>query len=109
MSKAKRILELYWDGKLPVDVRKICSKLKVNIRDIGPSAMVIAAVKGCTMIINEKQPLVKERYMIAHCLAYIVNKHSQGKTIFITPLLPTLHSQAMEGFFFYLPASIFFF
>lgn len=82
MSAARRLLDVYWDGALPVKPVAIGSALSVDVfrrtLELGQAGQVMLDpdVKGrARIVINAEDDLIRQRFAIAHMLGHLVLGH----------------------------------
>lgn len=83
MATAIEILKAHWDGKLPVDVKKIASSLGIHVRpDPFMSVSGSIDVASGTPIIkyNPSEAHVRQRFTIAHEIGHFALGHLAGST-----------------------------
>ncbi len=75
----KHILENYWDGKLPIDVDTIARRIGVKVEyvtDYPDVSGIFSIVNGVpTCAINAFEPLLRQRFTLAHELGHFALKH----------------------------------
>lgn len=85
INTARRILDMYWDYKIPVSVEAIASKMGVKIRsssileggnDISGRFDIINGIPVCS--IRETDSEQRKRFTLAHELGHFALKHGGG-------------------------------
>lgn len=83
MPNATEVLDEYWDGKLPVDVKKIAASMGIRvIPDPMMTASGVIEMKSDGPVIrysNTEAP-VRQRFTIAHEIGHYALGHMEGNT-----------------------------
>lgn len=83
--KAAQILSVYWDGKLPVDVHAIASRMGIDVRcgDIDESGRIEVREGRPCITVNCDEARVRQRFTVAHELGHWSLGHLQhGQRLF---------------------------
>ena len=84
-NTARRILDMYWDYKIPVDVEAIASKIGVEVRfssileggnDISGRFDIINGIPVCSIRSTDSEQ--RQRFTLAHELGHFALKHGGG-------------------------------
>lgn len=83
-AMAEDILQQFWDGRLPVDVKGIARALGVKVVLASDLAGISGEVTrtsggGYTIKVNRNDPRVRKRFTIAHELGHIALGHLAGE------------------------------
>lgn len=109
MSAARKILETYWDGVIPVKPVALGQSLRVQvfkqILDPGQSGLIMldGDTKGrARIIINAEDDLIRQRFAISHMLGHLALGHlASGKAERVEPakhfLLDELSKEEVEA------------
>jgi Zn-dependent peptidase ImmA (M78 family) len=78
---AKEVLAKYWDRKIPVDPKALAEKLKAkvvgdNLNEV--SGQFTLSPSGPIIRYNAMEPLVRQRFSIAHELGHYVLAHGDA-------------------------------
>lgn len=83
-STAKEYLDAYWDWKLPVKPEEIARKAKVFVQK--DERLVGKGLSGAffldnatpTILVNPQEPLIRQRFTIAHELGHFALQHGNA-------------------------------
>lgn len=82
MPNATEILDTYWDGKLPVNVKKIASAMGIQVTGMGhgdvSGAIEIDEDFGPIITYNKSEAPVRQRFTIAHEIGHFALGHLEG-------------------------------
>jgi len=81
MPNATETLDTYWDGKLPVDVKKIASSMGIRVvPSTGISESGVIQISNGSPVIkyNTTEASVRQRFTIAHEIGHFALGHLEG-------------------------------
>jgi Zn-dependent peptidase ImmA (M78 family) len=81
MPNATETLDTYWDGKLPVDVKKIATSMGIRVSpNMGMNESGVIQISNGLPVIkyNANEALVRQRFTIAHEIGHFALGHLEG-------------------------------